>query len=155
MKMSWTTKTSRCFTLLEIVICVALLSLVGSLIGWQAKEMVTTHHFHKNIDMLCTDLRKLQIMALSHRTDFSLYLSSDQKGMHYAISCDEPIPHFHKRTVDLLGIKEIKLEGKTRQNLIFHVAPNGRITPNQKVELILDAKRKMGLDLATITPKKL
>ena len=100
-------KAHRFFTLFEIVLCVAILGLLGTLLGWQLKTMVDSQHFQKNIDMLWTDLHKMQILALANRADLELRITEKGGKYAYTITSDEPLKSLDGKTVKLLGVKKI------------------------------------------------
>lgn len=140
----------RCFTLFEIALCVAILGLVGTVMGWQIKTMVSRHHFHKNLDMLLTDLRKIQIMALAHRVDITMEILETNGTISYRISSDEDLPLIKGKEVKLLGVKKVK----TPHTLTVY--STGRIMPEEEILFFQDEDEEIGASLkpSTVTHLK-
>lgn len=142
-------KSKKSFTLLEIMICVAILGMVATVMGWQIKNMVQAHHFHKNIDHLVTDLRKAQIIALSKRCDLELLLRKEGKEYSYSLHVDEPIKGFSKKTMKLTGVKKIQIEKKPMKNqILIHIYSSGRIAPAKEIQFFQDKEKALILDLS-------
>jgi len=146
-------KSKRLFTLFEIALCMAILSLTGTLLTWQAKEMVSAHQFHKSISHLLTDLRRIQIVSLSDRADIELKISKSEKGYKYQIHTDELLPHFSKKEQKLTGVKKISLGGKPlTKPVTLTLFASGQITPKRKITLHQKEESKEGYCLNLETP---
>lgn len=136
-----TTRTKQCFTLFEVALCVAILGLIGTSLGWQIKTMVSRHRFHKNLDMLLTDLRKIQIMALANRADIEMEIIEKGGKYSYRITSDEELPQIKGKEVKLLGVKKIKNPHTLK------VYASGRIVPDEKILFFQDEEGGMGASL--------
>jgi hypothetical protein len=141
--------TYKPFTLLEIVICVAILSLAAVGIGWQMKGMLEIHKFEKSVGIFFTDLRKAQLVALSDRVDIDLTLAKTDKGYEYKFKSDDPLLCFISKGKVLTGIQEIRNEKKRIESLHLHLYPTGRIGPEEKITFLQAQERGVILDLST------
>lgn len=139
----------RLFTLLEIVICIAILSLAAVGIGWQMKGMLDIHRFEKSVAIFFTDLRKAQLVALSDRVDIDLTLSKTDKGYEYQFRSDDPLLCFTSKAAVLTGIQEIRSEKKKIESLHLHLYPSGRIGPEEKITFLQTGERGVIVDLST------
>ncbi len=139
---------SRPFTLLEIVICIAILGMAAVGIGWQMKGMLAIHNFDKNISNLFADLRKAQLVALSDRVDIDLNITKDGDVYKYSFHSDDPLLCFIAKPTKLTGIKEIKSEKKKLENLHLHLYPSGRVGPEQKITFLQTEEHGVILDLS-------
>lgn len=131
---------NRAFTLLEIVICVAILGIIGSVIGWQAKEMIQTHRFRKSVAMLFADLRKAQMLSLCRRTDIELEIAPIKDGYSYLLRSDEPISELTKKPTKLRGVKKMGVG-------VLHIHPSGRVTGVNALEIFQDEEQGFAIKL--------
>lgn len=122
-------RSKRPFTLLEITLCIAILGLLAGFLGWHIKTMVDSHSFHKHVDLLLTDLRKLQIVALAQETDIEVNIHREEGKYGYIARSAEPGAVIKNSFVPLEGVKTLK-EGETpRKSITLHITPDGRILP--------------------------
>ncbi len=136
------------FTLLEICICVAILGVASVTIGWQMKNMLSSHHFHQNVSNLLTDLRKCQLLALSDRIDIQVKITKTPKGFAYTLHTDEPNGIFSKKPKRMEGIKAI-YKGKRQVNeLTLDIYSTGRIEKLDKIRLLEGEDRGVELDFS-------
>jgi len=141
-------KSKRPFTLFEIVICISILSIVAGIMGWQIKNMVTAHHFHKNIDHLLTDLRKAQLIALSNRADLELLLTKKEGSYSYCLRADEPIRGLNRKTMKLTGVKKIQIDKKPmKEKSLIHIYSTGRFAPTKKIHFFQNEEKELILNL--------
>ena len=142
-------KKIRAFTLLEIVICIAILGLAAVGIGWQMKGMLAIHNFDKNISNFFAELRKAQIVALSDRVDIDLNITKQGDVYEYSFHSDDPLLCFiAAKQTKLIGIKEIKNEKKKLESLHLHLYPSGRVGPEQKITFLQTEEHGVILDLS-------
>ena len=139
----------RAFTLFEIALCVCLLGLIATAIGWQIKGVVTRAHFHKNLDMLVTDLRKMQIVALSNRCDLEMQITKKKGHYAYLITLDEPSKIIGSSEVKLMGVKKIK---GTKDPITLIVYSSGRIAGEESITLYQDDENKVALNFENLYP---
>lgn len=121
------------FTLLEMVISIAVLSLAAAAIGWEMKDVLTTHHFRSNIDRLLLDLKKAQIVALANRADIELRLQKIGKDYSYQFYSDEPLPAFLKKPMKLKGIDKMQKEDKPVEDHTLIIYSSGRIVSSGEI----------------------
>ncbi|NGX36966.1 MAG: hypothetical protein K1000chlam2_00112 [Chlamydiae bacterium] len=137
------------FTLLEIVICVAILGIAAVTVGWQMRNMLAMHHFHKNIDNLLTDLRKCQLIALSDRSDIEIRIYKMEDRYFYHLYSDTPIPFFKSKPMKMIGLKEVRQKNRPIDALTIYIYGNGRIEPNEKIQFFQNEEEGFSLDLCT------
>ncbi len=135
------------FTLLEIVICVAILGIAAITLSWQMKDMLKVHHFNNNVDHLVTDLKKCQLIALSDRVDIEMRIEKKGDTYLYTLHCDDPIPCFMKRPMKLNGVQKMKVGKKPLNRHVLTIYSSGRIAPINEIELMQDEERGMALQL--------
>ena len=140
-------KNTKNFTLIEILISVSILSIAAVALGWQMKNMISAHHFYKDMNHLVTDLRKSQLIALSDRSDIGVKIYREKEGYSYQFQSDCPLPFFITKRVKLTGVREIKQNHKPVQQLFLSIYSTGRIEPCQEIEFIQNETRSLILDL--------
>ncbi len=123
-------KNKSAFTLIEITLCLVLLGLISAVLAWQIKDMIDVHRFQKQIDLLLTDMRKVQTLALTYQTDFDIRIFKKNERFFYTVSTDEPIKNLPtKKPRALAGVLNLTFNNCELNNLDFHVYSNGRIEP--------------------------
>lgn len=147
------------FTLLEIVICVAILSLAAVAIGWEMKGVLSAHHFRKNVEQLLLDLKKTQLIALSNRVDLEIRLKKIGKDFCYQIHSDEPLPCLIKKPMKLKGIGSLQRDKKEIQAHTFTICSSGRIVSKGVISfhkneqtMKLDLSKTPSIELKPIEP---
>lgn len=146
-------KRKKNFSLLEVLICIAILGLVASLLSWQIKDMVAAHQFHKSIDQFLTDLRKIQMLALADRCDIEMKISQDNGEYSYIFTSDEVLPLVKSQKNKLTGVKKITL-GKllVKKETTLSVYSSGRIEPQAQVQFFQKEDQEKGIVLDLTIP---
>ena len=91
---------SRSFTLLEIMIGIALLAIASSTIFWRLQKMVEKNRFDSDIHRLQSTLISTRCLAINKKMDFRLELRHISSGWSSRIICREdpdlvyPLPRF-------------------------------------------------------------
>ena len=67
-------KKAQCFSLLEIMVSLAILVLVSSLLGVKVTSLIAEHKFNNTAQGLLDDFKQLQILSISYGTDCELKL---------------------------------------------------------------------------------
>lgn len=152
-------KGRQSFTLLEIIISIAILSVAAVVISWEMKGVLSANHFQKNIDWLVTDLKKAQILALSDRVDIELKIKKIGDTYSYQLHSDDPIPFFEKKPMKLKGIESIFQKDKSLSSYVFTIYSSGRITPSDPIilagkdrEVMLDLQKTPLIEIKNINP---
>jgi prepilin-type N-terminal cleavage/methylation domain-containing protein len=123
------TKNKLLFTLVEIVVCLAILAVASALVGIQIRKIVADHIFYKNITSLISELKKCQLVAVCDQTDIEVVISKE--GKHYAfwIETDDQLLYFSKRKMLMTGVGRIEKRGKLVDREVVHFYPSGRFDP--------------------------
>ncbi len=138
-----TKRTSRCFTLLEIVICMAILGIVAGFTGWGINQMVVEYRFNKSVKSLVSDLRKNHLICLASRMDMELCFEKKGKDFKYFFRTDEPLPSVFSKPKRLKGVKAIRPIGDV---YVLPLYSSGRIG-DSPTELIFLQNETRGLTL--------
>jgi prepilin-type N-terminal cleavage/methylation domain-containing protein len=143
-----TTRKIKNFTLIEIVICMAILALASGAIAWPIRNMIATHRFNKSISNFASDLKKSQILALSNQTDLELKIFKKNDQFYYHLSSEDPIPLFLSKPMKLTGVNQLKKDQKSVDQLLVHIYSSGRMDPII-LQLLQDEQHGMEFDLHT------
>ena len=128
--------SKRLFSLLELCLSLSVLGIIASLLTWQTRDLYLGHQLQEGLKALLIDMRQMQSLALSHRTDFELtfHFDTKKKGWFYTCDTDEPIPLFRNRHRALLpGVKKIAIQGREVTPLAFSIYSSGRISPGELI----------------------
>lgn len=137
------------FTLLEMMVALAVLSMAAVAIGWQTIRLVAHHRFETGGRMLYTALLEAQMISMIHRTDSTFTITQEGGRFFYQWQSDEPAKVFHSPAQELKGVSWISIDkkGKLNKPIVFNVFSSGRIEPTLALELHDDAEKKIRIDL--------
>ncbi len=118
----------RAFTLLEILICLAIISLLTTLLGIKVSDLIGHYRFRSSARLFLTECNHWQIWALTHQCDVDLSLDLTDKGWRLQAASEDPAfchapPHLFR------GLQEIHWNGKKRDHIFLKVYSTGRIDP--------------------------
>lgn len=124
-------RLSRAFTLLELMIALAILSLIGALSAVQIKKLTDAHQFETEVSNLFIALQEAQVLASTYQTDISLDFYRDEKrDLCYRFSTYEPFTEqqFNNEARSLNHTFAIKFQGEKIHQLHFDIF-SGRVEP--------------------------
>jgi hypothetical protein len=123
-------RSKKSFTLLELFLCLALLTLLSGVVGWQMKDVLAHHQFRNSVDRLVSRIRELQVLTTSYQNDMGIEIYTEEGQLQYKLITEEPLPIFDfKKNYPLQGIDAITLKGKKVKESKIMLFSNGRITP--------------------------
>lgn len=126
----------KAFTLLEITICIAILSVAAVAISWEMKNILSFHHFQKNVDHLLLDLKKCQLIAIANQADIDLTLCKTKEGYIYTLHCDDPLSCFVNKPMKMKGVAGLEKAKKTIDKHHMTIYSSGRISPAESLSLL-------------------
>ena len=114
----------RRFTLLELLVCIAILGVIASLLGIKGKGMVDHHRFRSSVQEVANKLGLCKTLALSYQADLTFRLFEKEGALYFQIISDEPL--IQKK----IPKKPIKLPGvDTATPVTLAIPPSGWINP--------------------------
>lgn len=120
----------KSFTLLEITLCLVLLSLTAGFMIWKVKEALQEVRFSNAFEQLIVELQKCQFLALSHQSDLQLEFVHRDGHWYYSSSSDEPsLRKETKNKVELDLLSTLKFDEKKRESFLLKIYSSGRIEP--------------------------
>jgi|GEM_PF-2260082 len=123
------------FTLLEIMICLAILSIVGGILVFPLSGMLAHHRFHQGVKQFVIHLREMQALALNYQSDMGMIIYKEGDRFLCKGFTDEPIKLF--RPFELQNITALTLDKKkTPTPFKLNIYASGRISPEKVLSFI-------------------
>ena len=123
-------KKAQCFSLLEIMVSLAILVLVSSLLGVKVASLISEHKFKNSAQALFDDIKQLQILSLSYGTDCELKLYKRKDVFYYLCTSEASIPRGPLFSPHLLkGVNALSINEKKTDSLKLTLSSTGRVDP--------------------------
>lgn len=121
---------NRCFTLLEMMIALVILSLIGTFSAIHIKKLIDVHRFESEISNLFIILQEAQVLSSTYKTDIALDIYRKKGKLHYQFLTDEPFtPHqLNQKETFLAHAAAIEFQGKKTSQLHLDLF-SGRVEP--------------------------
>jgi len=107
-------RDKRSFTLLEIMIVIALIGMTLGVISIQAPKALRTETFERGIDQVKTKIALAQELMLNYQTDVVLKLTPGEKGLFCHMETGKPLSEKMMRNVNrhelIKGIDEVAFD---------------------------------------------
>jgi prepilin-type N-terminal cleavage/methylation domain-containing protein len=121
-------KKRKSFTLLELMVCLALISLLAGLVGMKGVDLLAHHRFYRGLQTWLFDIHRVQILAMNQGADVTCTLKKNKEG-HYRAIFESDAPSFHSTSHDLNGVSELIFENKPINEFKVTFFSSGRISP--------------------------
>jgi len=119
----------RCFTLLEIMVCLAIMALMASVIGVQAKQTLEGSRFQNSVKRLKQEVEMLQMLALIFGSDMQLELKQEKNQFIAITHTDEAVLKQLKGSkITLKGVTQLTWNKKAEVKRL-DILSNGRVWP--------------------------
>ena len=143
-------KIKKAFTLLEILVCLAIISLVSVLVGTKGHQLLSYHQFRSISQTFLLDLGRFQILAMTSGSDIICKIIKEASG--YVIHWDpEAVLPLEQGALSyaLKGVEKIQLQGKVVNEFDFTLLSSGRIFPVSHITFVSKKEEKvLSIDLA-------
>lgn len=119
------------FTLLEIIIVIAILGLVASVVGWQIATSVKRYAFQNEIEAVYRAIKQSQLLSLVYKTDIDVQFLREDGVFYYCLRTDEPFTHipFDREKKALHRISRITWNDKPIKHFEILIFSHGAIQP--------------------------
>ncbi len=146
--LTMTRRVKSPFTLLEIVVCLAILTLVSGVIGLKIKQATDRHQFESSFNQLVYELKKIHMLALGYRSEFGLNVQAASGGYNYTFFTDEP--HFTGKLTSQTfeHATGLSFNNQAVETITFTLLADGRILPEGKLSFHYEDEVRM-LDLTS------
>jgi prepilin-type N-terminal cleavage/methylation domain-containing protein len=133
-------KTKRFFTLIEVMIALAILALVAAPLSWKIFSMVERGRFQSDQRKIESLLRQGRSLALNTKADWVLELQKSRRGWETRLRCVEVPSQGDFRAS--LGPCKIVSNGKEVAHIAFTFYSSGAFKPFATLMLISPAGEK-------------
>ena len=133
----------RPFTLLEICLCIVILTLVSGFLGLRIKESVEHQRFLSQVSGFTSELKRLQGFALSYRADFGIRVYQKGEKFYYKLFTDEPLDFIQKVPARTLkGLTTLSLNEKNVSEISLSILSSGKIEPEAVIGMHLGEEKR-------------
>jgi prepilin-type N-terminal cleavage/methylation domain-containing protein len=118
------------FTLLEVMIAIALLALASGAVGWKIHALLKRERFKTDVARLEQLLLQSRMIALNTKADWHLTLQPTKKGWQAILLCQEDpdrSPSFGRASV--LGPFDLSYRGKPAAPFTILFYSTGKVEP--------------------------
>ena len=125
---------TRAFTLLEIVIVIAILAVAGSSMGFQIWKGLKVRRFQTTADRICVEMQTCRHLSLNTQTDWDLIFSLEKKGY---LLFEQHCPELGRtQRFSLEAPYEMRWNHLPVNKVGLHFSATGKIYPAGILELI-------------------
>jgi len=137
------TITKKYFTLLEVMVTIALLSICFSIVGIKIHEALYSHKYKNNIKTIESYFIFCRKMALSNQADIYLNFKQENEKIYCEMGTDEKVGFFKntKKTKDIFDNMHFLFNDKKAETLEIVFSSSGEIFP-KGVFKFCDKKQK-------------
>ena len=129
------------FTLIEILVCLMLLAMAGSVVIYKGGKLLSERRFSSSIENIRSEIFLTKSLALTYQIDIDLYLQQKKGKIILKRKTDTPHP-----SIKALFDKEIALPeivfGKADEEKIIHFYGNGWIDGDDEYTLFMASHLK-------------
>ncbi len=122
----------RRFTLLEIIVVIALVGVTATVGVKAITSLLDQHHFQREVDQFKSLLQELQIEALTLGSDMELQMEKDD---HWKAIFKSREKILQSETIDLKHVRNLFLNHRIANRFTITIFSTGRISPEQLIEL--------------------
>lgn len=116
----------RSFTIIELMVCLALLTMVGSVLAYKSSAMIQSYRFSSNVKELQTYLKTLKTLCIIYDAEVNVTLTHEEGILTVTTFSHERFPLLNKTHV-------IKCDTITPKVRSFVIKP----TPSNHYSLIV------------------
>ena len=146
-----TTRSKRSFTLIEIIVCISLLSLLGGLFAFKAKDLFATYQYKTEKTRLINALHLARHLSICYGADVSAHLEKHKHGYTLVFKTEEPALLSHEALLKEYFFTKIQkiafLKEKKSQEILF--SSSGWVFPSGLIEVSGYLEKKEVFDLAS------
>lgn len=128
-------KRRRTFTLLEILVGMAILALVSSAVIWKMSRFIERKRFDSSAERIQARLFTCRRLAMNMQADWTALLEKKENEWVFTALCAEN-PGSLSLPPSKLGAAKILFNGKEADSLLFSFSATGEIAPRGVLEIV-------------------
>lgn len=135
------TSSKKAFTLLELFICLTILSLIGSFFAVKGKALLDVYLFKQDVATVSDALQLAKEYAYCYGCDVEIDFVHNKQGCFIHIKSDEPLlhqEHIFKKPFFIKNIHAMYLQANESRSYHLLISGSGWVFPSK--ELILCGK---------------
>lgn len=118
----------KAFTLLELMVCLAIIGMLGAILGMKGMDLLAHHKFHSALQTLLFDVHRHQILAMNQNADITC--SFKKTGAFYTAYLQSECPEFIPTTYELKEVGCLSFQEKSVSEFSLTFFSSGRISPS-------------------------
>lgn len=136
-------RVKKAFTLLEILVCLAIISLVSVLLGTKGHQLLSYHQFRSISQTFLLDLGRFQILSMASGSDVLCKIKKEPSGWFVRWQADAALPIEQGALLyELKGVENILFQEKAVKEFEFTVFSSGRISPASLLTFVSKKEEK-------------
>ena len=140
---------SRGFTLLELMVCLGIISLMGSLVATKGYQLFSYHQFRCISQTFLADLNRWQIVAMAQGCDVKCKIQENGSIYKVQFEPDMPVMGVERLNYELKCAEKMQFQGKILKKFEFTLFSSGRISDQGVLTLIPKQEEKaLSIDLS-------
>ncbi|MBS0628547.1 MAG: prepilin-type N-terminal cleavage/methylation domain-containing protein [Verrucomicrobia bacterium] len=142
-------RVKRAFTLLELLVCLAIISIVGVLVGTKGHQLLEHHQFRSTVQNFLLDLGRFQVLSMTCGSDIVCRITQDVSGckVHWELETSLPVER-EALSYGLKGVEALQFQGKPTKEVEFILFSSGRISPTHLITFIPKKEdKRLNIDL--------
>jgi len=110
------------------MVCLALISLLATLVGMKGVDLLAHHRFYRGLQTWLFDIHQVQILAMNQGSDVTCTIKKNKEGEYQAVF-ESDAPSFQSTTHDLKGVSQLFFENKPAKEFKVTFFSSGRTSP--------------------------
>lgn len=120
----------RSFTLLEMAVALALLSVIGTVVGVSVKKLIDSHRFESSLVSLFNELQQAQLLSSAYDAEVTVDLFEEKGSFVVCLHTEEPgLKRYFETKRELTRTVAVTWNGKKISSLHMDIYSGGRIVP--------------------------
>lgn len=103
-------KRKQAFTLLEVMLCIALISLMASAFAWKGNNLLQHYLLRSSAKTLVREIEAAHLLAMSYQTDIAVVIVKRNGDYFLEWRTDEPPLKKKCRPHKMRGVKNIRID---------------------------------------------
>jgi len=137
---------NRSFTLIEIVVCLAIIASLGAALCWNVYGAMRHHRFDESVKKVRNEIEALQMFSLTFGSDMELKFEKREGGWRVVpVIYEAALRRMHVKPFDLSGVDRLRW-GASENDFTLKIYASGRFEPKGVLEMS-QGERKFYIDL--------